>query len=70
MKVKLTIEVELEEAMTLFDDDERIWAENDVFTTDGSLVLWSNEIGDSVGSIINVEDLEWDEDTINEDFSN
>jgi len=69
MKVKLTIEVDLEESMNLYDD-ERIWAENDVFTSDGSLSLWSNEIGDTVGTIINIENFEWDDEPIVDDYDN
>lgn len=51
MKIKLTIEVELEDAFNLADEEEKIWFENEVLTGNGTLILHSNEIGDTVGVV-------------------
>lgn len=59
MKVKITIEVELDSGMELHHDEERIWAENEVFIGDGSLILHSNEIGDEVGVVKKVDKVKW-----------
>ncbi len=61
MKVTMTIEVSLDPSMDLRIDDERIWAENEVFVGDRSLILHSNEIGDYIGEITKVSNLKWHE---------
>ena len=56
MKIKLTIEVELEDGFGM-DEQEKLWLENEVLVGDGSLILHSNDIGDEVGvvkKVINV----------------
>jgi hypothetical protein len=58
MKVKLTIEVELEDGYILHaDDEEREWFETEVLAGDGSLLLHSNEVGDTVGTVRKVQIL-------------
>ena len=59
MKLRITIEIELESAMCMDDLDERIWAENEILIGDGSLILHSNEIGDSVGVVKKVSNIVW-----------
>ena len=70
MRVKFYVEVDVDPSLKLIDDDERSWAENDVFTDDGTLQLWSNEINDMVGEVVKISDLEWDDDLgmIDDDF--
>ncbi len=58
MIIKLTIEIELEDSFGL-SDEEKIWAENTVFVGDGSLSLHSNEIGDTVGVVKSVKNLQY-----------
>lgn len=62
MKVKITIEVELSGGMELHHDDERMWAENEIFVGDGNLTLHSNEIGDEVGIVKNIGNVTWIDD--------
>lgn len=63
MKIRLTIEVKLDPCMELEDDEERMWGENEIFIGDGNLILYSNEIGESVGTVKKVTNLVWiDED--------
>lgn len=62
MKVKIKIEVELSDGMELHHDDERIWAENEIFVGDGNLILYSNEIGDEVGVVKKIEKVTWIDD--------
>lgn len=62
MKIRMTIEVDLVKGMELYDDDERMWAENEVFVGDGNFILHSNEVGDEVGIVKKVSNLTWIED--------
>lgn len=60
MKIKVTLEIELEEGYILIaDEEEKLWFENEVMVGDGSLILHSNEIGDTVGVVKKVKDLEY-----------
>lgn len=60
MKIKLTIEVELEDGYSLHsDEEEKMWFENEVLVGDGSLLLHSNEIGDTVGTVKKVTNLQY-----------
>ena len=68
MRVKFYIEVDVNSNLNLFNDNERRWAENDVFTDEGTLQLWSNEINDIVGEVVKISDLEWDDDLNITDF--
>lgn len=58
MKVKLTIEVELEEGFGT-SEEELLWMEYDILVADGNLILHSNEIGDSVGVIKSVKNIQF-----------
>jgi len=59
MKIKMTIEVELEDY--LFDDSEdtKLWLENEILIADGTLIIHSNEIGDSLGSVKKVSNIQY-----------
>jgi hypothetical protein len=57
MILKMTIEIELDDTLWGFTDDEKIWMENEVFVGDGSLIMHSNEIGDEVGVIKSVKNI-------------
>jgi hypothetical protein len=60
MRVKMIIEVEIDdEAFAPYDDENRFWIENEILVGNGSLVLHSNEIGDTVGDILKVSDIVW-----------
>ena len=59
MKIRMTIEVELNVGMEMRDDLERKWAEEDILIGDGNLMLHSNEIGIEVGIVTDVTDIEW-----------
>ena len=58
MRIKLTIEVELEEGFGM-SPDEMLWFENEVLCGDGSLILHSNEIGDNVGVVKSVKGIKY-----------
>ena len=60
MRIRLTIEVELEEGMfTGNTEEEKLWFENEVLVGDNSLMLHSNEIGDTVGVVKSVRNLQY-----------
>jgi len=60
MKIKMTIEVEVEDGFLNFsDEDEKIWFENEVLIGDGTLMLHSNEIGDTIGVIKKVSNIKY-----------
>ena len=60
MKIKVTLEIELEEGfVTGKDEDEKMWFENEVMVADGNLVLHSNDIGDTVGIVKKVTNLQY-----------
>lgn len=56
--IKLTIEVKLEDSFN-YNEDERLWLENEILVGDGSLILHSNEIGDSLGVIKSVKNIQF-----------
>ncbi len=66
MKIRLTIEVEIESAIPM-DADEKAWFKEAILTLDGLLSLHSNELGDTVGEVTrgsNVHYLKTDTDGI------
>lgn len=58
MKIKLTIEAELEDGYGI-EEEEKLWLENEILVGDGSLILHSNEVGDSVGVVKSVKNLQY-----------
>ena len=60
MKIKITIEVEVDgDAFNLSHDEERIWFENEVLIGDGTLLLHNNDIGDTVGVVKKVSNIQY-----------
>jgi len=58
--IKMTIEIEVDnDIYNLKDKQERLWLENEIFVGDGSLLLHSNEIGDTVGEVKKVSSVQW-----------
>lgn len=62
MKITMTIEVDIENWFSFEHDDERMWFENEVLIGDGTLILHSNEVGDTVGVIKKVSNIKYDKD--------
>lgn len=60
MKVRLTIEIDLDKNLINFsDDEEKMWVENEVLVGNRELIVHSNEIGDYVGEVTSVKNLTW-----------
>ena len=60
MRIKLTIEVELDDTVFLLrTDEEKMWLENEILVGDGNLILHSNDIGDSVGVVKRVANIQY-----------
>ena len=57
MIIRMTIDVKIEEST--MDEDEKIWMENEILLGNGSLILHSNEIGDELGEIKKVRNIQW-----------
>ena len=55
----MTIEVEVEDTFNFTDEEEKMWFENEVFIGDGTLMLHSNEIGDTVGIVKKVSNVQY-----------
>ncbi len=59
MKIRMSIEVELDDNVHNYDEEERLWYENEILLGNRSLLLHSNEIGDTVGEITSVKHIQW-----------
>ena len=59
MVAKITIEFELDDAVFGKSEEEILWLENEILVGDGSLLLHSNEIGDTIGEIKKVSNITW-----------
>ena len=59
MVLKLTIEVKIDDAVFGNSEEEKLWMENEILIGDGTLLLHSNEIGDTVGEIKKVSCIQW-----------
>lgn len=57
MKAKLTITVDITDN-NILDQDELKWFKKNVLSNMGNLVLHSNELGQEIGPVIYVEDVE------------
>ena len=55
----MTIEVEIDETIYSFAEEEKLWLENEILIGDGSLILHSNEIGDEVGIVKKVKNIQY-----------
>lgn len=61
MKIKMTIEVDLEDYVFDPTEDESVdWFEKEVLSGNGTLLLHSNEIGDTIGVINSVENIQYE----------
>ena len=60
MKVRMTIELDLgNDFINYKDDEERMWIENEILIGNRELIVHSNEIGDYVGEVTKVTNLQW-----------
>ena len=59
MILKLTIEVKLDDEVYGNSEDEKLWMENEILVGDGTLLLHSNEIGDTIGEVKKVSNVQW-----------
>lgn len=56
----MTIEIEVDNHIyNLKDEQERLWLENEIFVGDGNLIIHSNDIGDTVGWVSKVTDVQY-----------
>jgi len=60
MKVKMTIEFEMDDKVWEFTEEEKLWIENEIFVGNETLILHSNEIRDSVGVIKKVSNIQYE----------
>jgi len=58
MRIKLTVEIVLEDSFGT-DEDGKLWLENEVLVGDGSLILHSNDIGDVVGVVKSIKNIQY-----------
>jgi len=58
MKIKMTITIELDESLYPNNEDVRMWLENEIFIPN-EMVLHSNEIGDEVGVIKSIKNIQY-----------
>lgn len=59
--LKLTLEIELPDVFIL-DNDEKEWMKNEILVTNGQLMLYSSELQDEIGSIMNISNIRWQAD--------
>ena len=58
-KLKLTIEIELENIIDPTDKDQQLWLEDFILVDDGTLKLHSEEIGDTLGVVKKVTNIQY-----------
>lgn len=59
MILQLTIQVKIDDKVYGDSENEKIWMENEILVGDGTLLLHSNEIGDTIGEIKKVSNVKW-----------
>jgi hypothetical protein len=59
MKIRMTIEVEIDDAFNPLDEEEKQWLEDEILTGNDTLILHSNEIGDYIGIVKSVKNIKW-----------
>jgi len=59
MKIKMTIIVELDDELYSDSEDEKLWLENEILVGDGNLILHSNDVGDEVGVVRSVKNIQY-----------
>ena len=57
-RIRCTIEFILEDSFGV-TDEERMWLENELLVGDGNLILHSNDIGDTLGVIKSVKNVQY-----------
>ena len=57
MKVEMTIEFELDDFVWGSTEDDLLCLENEILVGNRSLIIHSNEIGDSLGEITSVKNI-------------
>ena len=62
MILKLTIEVRLDDYVYANSEEEMLWMENEILVGDGNLLLHSNEVGDTIGEVKKVSNIQWIKD--------
>lgn len=56
----MTVEIDLGDGLIdCKDNEQRVWAENEILTGNRQLVVHSNDIGDYIGEVTKVLDLIW-----------
>jgi len=60
--LKLTIEVRLDDYVYANSEEEMLWMENEILVGDGNLLLHSNEVGDTIGEVKKVSNIQWIKD--------
>ena len=59
MKVKMTIEVELDDYVYGSSQEDILWLENEVLIGNGTLALFSEEAGDIIGVVKSVKNIQY-----------
>ena len=59
MILKLTIDLNLDDEVYGNSEDEKMWMENEILVGDGTLLLHSNELGDTIGEVKKVSNVQW-----------
>ena len=57
-RIKCIIEFILDDGFSI-DEQELMWLENEILVGDGNLILHSNDIGDTVGVIKSVKNIQY-----------
>lgn len=56
----MTIEIKVDnDFYNLKNEEERLWLENEIFVGDGNLIIHSNDIGDTIGSVSKVTNIQY-----------
>lgn len=55
----MTIEVETEDVFNFTDGEEKTWFESEVLISNGTLLLHSNELGSTIGTVTKVSDVQY-----------
>ena len=59
MKAKVTIEFEIDSMIDVSDEDQKIWFENIIMVADGTLSLYSEDIGDKIAIVKKVSKIQY-----------
>ena len=59
MKIKMTIEIEVDNDVFGQTEEEKLWLENEILIGNKSMLIHSNEIGDYIGEITSVKNIQY-----------